>query len=112
MSVRRLAEDAIQPDQFKFNRANASEAKNWIKKYPKGRQASAVIPLLHDCTGTGRLGHQSLNRTHRGNAGNALHPRIGGGYFLHAIPIAACWNQGRIFKFAELLPACCEVPRN
>src|SRR5680860_212545 len=44
MSVRRLAE--VQPISFAFSRANASLAKDWIKKYPKGRQASAVIPLL------------------------------------------------------------------
>ncbi|WP_349364327.1 MAG: NADH-quinone oxidoreductase subunit NuoE [Roseitalea porphyridii] len=46
MSVRRLAEDTLQPEGFKFDRANAAEAKGWIRKYPKGRQHSAVIPLL------------------------------------------------------------------
>lgn len=46
MSVRRLAEDTVQPDGFKFDRNNAAQAKVWIKKYPKGRQQSAVIPLL------------------------------------------------------------------
>lgn len=46
MSVRRLAEDSVQPERFAFNRAFGAEAKKWIKKYPKGRQASAVIPLL------------------------------------------------------------------
>ena len=46
MSVRRLADDAIQPDRFALNRAFGAEAKKWIKKYPKGREASAVIPLL------------------------------------------------------------------
>lgn len=46
MSVRRLAEDAVQPEGFKFNRALGAEAKTWIKKYPKGREQSAVIPLL------------------------------------------------------------------
>jgi NADH-quinone oxidoreductase subunit E len=44
MSVRRLAE--VQPEGFKFNRAMAAEAKVWLKKYPKSRQQSAVIPLL------------------------------------------------------------------
>jgi len=44
MSVRRLAE--IQPEGFKFSRAMAAEAKTWLKKYPKGREQSAVIPLL------------------------------------------------------------------
>ena len=46
MSVRRLAEDTVQPDAFAFNRANGAWAKKKIKDYPKGREASAVIPLL------------------------------------------------------------------
>ena len=46
MSVRRLAEDSVQPESFAFNRQNTSVVKGWIKKYPKGREASAVIPLL------------------------------------------------------------------
>ena len=46
MSVRRLAEDKVQPKGFAFNRANTPVAKGWIKKYPKGRESSAVIPLL------------------------------------------------------------------
>jgi NADH-quinone oxidoreductase subunit E len=46
MSVRRLAEENVQPKDFAFNRANGAVAKGWIKKYPKGREASAVIPLL------------------------------------------------------------------
>ncbi|MBA1139175.1 NADH-quinone oxidoreductase subunit E [Mesorhizobium neociceri] len=46
MSVRRLAEASVQPATFAFNRANAAVAKQWIKKYPKGREQSAIIPLL------------------------------------------------------------------
>lgn len=46
MSVRRLADDAVQPEGFKFSAAMAKQAKGWIKKYPKGREQSAVIPLL------------------------------------------------------------------
>ena len=46
MSVRRLAEPALQPASFAFSRANAAWAKQTIRKYPKGRQQSAVIPLL------------------------------------------------------------------
>jgi NADH-quinone oxidoreductase subunit E len=46
MSVRRLAEAAVQPPAFAFNRANAASARQWIAKYPKGREQSAVIPLL------------------------------------------------------------------
>lgn len=46
MSVRRLAENHLQPSTFAFNRPMAAEAKKWIKKYPKGREQSAIIPLL------------------------------------------------------------------
>ncbi len=46
MSVRRLAEDNVQPATFAFNRENSAWAKLAIKKYPKGREQSAVIPLL------------------------------------------------------------------
>jgi len=46
MSVRRLAEETVQPGEFKFSRANAAWAKKKIKDFPKGREASAVIPLL------------------------------------------------------------------
>ena len=46
MSVRRLADDNVQPAKFAFNRSNTSVVKGWIKKYPKDRKASAVIPLL------------------------------------------------------------------
>lgn len=46
MSVRRLADEAVQPASFAFSRDNAAEAEKWIRKYPKGREHSAVIPLL------------------------------------------------------------------
>ena len=46
MSVRRLAEPALQPASFAFSGANAAWARQTIRKYPKGRQQSAVIPLL------------------------------------------------------------------
>ena len=46
MSVRRLAEDAIQPEGFAFSNDNAAWAEETIRKYPEGRQQSAVIPLL------------------------------------------------------------------
>ena len=44
MSVRRL--DPVQPDDFRFSKGNLTWAKGQIKKYPKGKQASAIIPLL------------------------------------------------------------------
>jgi NADH-quinone oxidoreductase subunit E len=44
MSVRRL--DPVQPESFAFTPANLVWAKETIRKYPDGKQASAVIPIL------------------------------------------------------------------
>lgn len=46
MSVRRLAPDEVQPETFAFTAQNEGWVKAQITKYPPGRQASAVIPLL------------------------------------------------------------------
>ncbi len=45
MSVRRLAEDAVQPQGFAFSAQNAEWVEATIRKYPEGRQQSAVIPF-------------------------------------------------------------------
>ena len=42
--LRRLSHN--QPEKFKFTKINLDWAKAQLKKYPKGRQASAVIPIL------------------------------------------------------------------
>ncbi|WP_026606681.1 NADH-quinone oxidoreductase subunit NuoE [Methylocapsa acidiphila] len=44
MSVRRLAE--VQPESFAFTPENEAFAEAIVKKYPEGREASAVISLL------------------------------------------------------------------
>ncbi|MGQ7791936.1 NADH-quinone oxidoreductase subunit NuoE [Faunimonas sp. B44] len=44
MAVRRLAEE--QPESFAFTPENRAWAEQTIRKFPEGRQASAVIPLL------------------------------------------------------------------
>ena len=44
MSVRRLHD--MQPDSFAFTPENMDWAATQIAKYPEGRQASAVLPLL------------------------------------------------------------------
>jgi len=44
MSVRRL--DPDQPRDFEFTRENLRWAQEQIKKYPEGRQAAAVLPIL------------------------------------------------------------------
>ena len=46
MSLRRLAPPEIQPASFAFTSENAEWATATIAKYPRGRQASAVISLL------------------------------------------------------------------
>ena len=46
MAVRRLAPKEMQPKDFVFTTENLAWAKKEITKYPEGRQASAVIPLL------------------------------------------------------------------
>jgi NADH-quinone oxidoreductase subunit E len=46
MAVRRLAPVDIQPKSFAFTPANVKWVKGQVAKYPEGRQASAVIPLL------------------------------------------------------------------
>jgi len=40
----RIADD--QPEEFAFSKENEAEIKRIVAKYPKGRQASAVMPLL------------------------------------------------------------------
>ena len=44
MSLRRLHHE--QPQSFAFTSENEAWAADQIKKYPPGRQASAVIPIL------------------------------------------------------------------
>jgi NADH-quinone oxidoreductase subunit E len=46
MSVRRLAPPELQPKSFAFTAENLAWAKAEMTKYPPGRQASAIIPLL------------------------------------------------------------------
>ena len=46
MSVRRLAPAEVQPKEFSFTAENLDWAKKQLLKFPQGRQASAVIPLM------------------------------------------------------------------
>ncbi|MBN9314414.1 MAG: NADH-quinone oxidoreductase subunit NuoE [Devosia sp.] len=46
MSVRRLADEAIQPATFAFTKENQAWAEKKMAEYPPGRQQSAVIPVL------------------------------------------------------------------
>ncbi len=46
MAVRRLAPKELQPEAFAFTAENIVWAEKLVAKYPPGRQASAVIPLM------------------------------------------------------------------
>ena len=46
MAHRRLAEEHLQPKEFAFTAENLAWAKRQIEKYPEGRAASAVLPVL------------------------------------------------------------------
>jgi NADH-quinone oxidoreductase subunit E len=46
MSVRRTAPPEVQPKEFSFSAENLDWAKKQLTKFPPGRQASAVIPLM------------------------------------------------------------------
>lgn len=46
MSVRRLAPADVQPKSFSFSSENQAWAQAQFAKYPAGREASAVIPIL------------------------------------------------------------------
>jgi len=45
MSIKKISKE--QPSDFKFNNKNLEEAQKIIKKYPDGKQQSAVMPLLY-----------------------------------------------------------------
>jgi len=45
MNIKKISKE--QPTDFKFNNKNLDEAEKIIKKYPEGRQQSAVMPLLY-----------------------------------------------------------------
>tara|TARA_B100001123_G_scaffold376444_1_gene443115 strand:- start:2395 stop:3003 length:609 start_codon:yes stop_codon:yes gene_type:complete len=45
MTIKKIAKE--QPDKFEFTLQNLEKAKKIIKKYPYGKQQSAVMPLLY-----------------------------------------------------------------
>jgi len=45
MSIKKIS--SVQPETFEFSNENYNKAENEIKKYPKGKKASAVIALLY-----------------------------------------------------------------
>ena len=45
MNIKKVAKN--QPEFFQFSNENLDRANKIIKKYPEGKQASAVMPLLY-----------------------------------------------------------------
>ena len=45
MTLKKISKN--QPENFEFTKESLEEAKNIIKKYPKDKQQSAVMPLLN-----------------------------------------------------------------
>ena len=45
MSLKKISKE--QPEHFEFNTENLNKAEKIIKKYPEGKQQSAVMPLLY-----------------------------------------------------------------
>ena len=45
MSIKKIYKE--QPSNFEFNKKNLEEANKLVKNYPKGKQQSAVMPLLY-----------------------------------------------------------------
>ena len=45
MSIKKISKE--QPTDFKFDNENLKNAEKIIKNYPKGKQQSAVMPLLY-----------------------------------------------------------------
>ena len=46
MTLRRLAEETLQPKAFEFSSSNLTIIESLINKYPMGKKASAILPVL------------------------------------------------------------------
>ena len=88
MSVRRLA--AEQPEGFAFTPANLDWAKGQIKKYPEGKQASAVLVAAVARAGAdGRLAARAGAALCRRDARHGVHPRLRDRDLLHHVQSGA-----------------------
>ena len=93
MSVRRLAEPAVQPAAFAFTGKMVDEVQRWIAKYPKGREQSAIIPLLMLAQEQeGWVTRAAIGRSPTCSA--CLHPRAGSRDLLYAVPVAPGGHEG------------------
>ena len=87
LMLRRLHHE--QPESFAFTPANLEWARGQIAKYPEGRQASAVIPLLWRAQEQEGWVTQAGDRGDRADARHGLHPRARGRDLLLHVPAAA-----------------------
>ena len=46
MTLRRFAEENLQPKAFEFSSSNLTIIESLINKYPMGKKASAILPVL------------------------------------------------------------------
>lgn len=102
----RIADD--QPSSFAFSAANEKEIKRIIAKYPKGRQASAVMPLLdlaqrqHDNwipmkaieVIADKLGMAEIRVLEVATFYTMFNLKPVGKYFLQACTTTPCWLRG------------------
>ena len=85
MAVRKLAPEELQPTHFAFTSENEAFADEVVAKYPRGRQASAVIALLWRAGAERRLAPAEGSRGGRREARHGCHPRDGGRDLLHDV---------------------------
>ena len=102
----RIADD--QPDSFAFSKNNEADIKRIIAKYPKGREASAVMPLLdlaqrqHDNwipmkaieLIAGKLGMAEIRVLEVATFYTMFNLKPVGKYFLQACTTTPCWLRG------------------
>jgi NADH-quinone oxidoreductase E subunit len=102
----RIASD--QPKSFKFTAENEKEIKRIIAKYPKGRQASAVMPLLDLAQGQHdnwipmaaieaiavRLDMAEIRVLEVATFYTMFNLKPVGKYFLQACTTTPCWLRG------------------
>ena len=117
MSVRRL--DPVQPESFAFTQENLAWAKETIGKYPEGKQASAVIPILWRAQEQEGWVSRAGDGICRAAAGYGLYPRLRGRHLLHDVPAVAGGRQAHIqvcgttpcmLRGAEELKTVCRAP--
>ena len=108
MSTAVAAPPSEQPDSFEFTPANLERAKAHIAKYPPGRQASAVLPLLwvaqEQCGGwlprvamdhvAQILGMAPIRVYEVGTFYTMFNLRPVGRYLLQACTTTPCWLRG------------------